>query len=294
MKHNQAFVVLVILGLCFALTENCVAQAPHDIVILNFSNPWTEKSFHFRHTSAGITSDTTDAFLGADEIAADAGFATTAADAPLLLPSTSGTETYYMVIDWTAQIYKKVIYWSVPKGNPPKLYSISSQGPISDIIDTVLPSRVLNSRDLVFGTSYGDLPVDGFEGSESWSGTASPLVLVKTTATVTGRTIPWAVRTLKGSSLEYGDDSNPTATPPIIGNYIRSTTISGTMDTVQTTKANIGTALLVLDPATGKPKVNPATKKPTGETYPLVNSTLDYGVQLVVNTVQGLGYKLAP
>ena len=70
--------------------------------------------------------------------------------------------------------------------------------------------------------------------------------------------------------------------------------ISGAQDSSLTSKANLGTALLVLDATTGKPLVNPATKKPTGETYPLTNSSMAYAVQLVVNTLQGMGYKVAP
>ncbi len=295
MRMNRSSIpALFVILQSMVMTTLCAGQAPvpHDMVILKFNNTWTEKSYHYRHTAAGITSSTTDAFLGADEIAADVGFLTTAADAPLALPTTTSADTYYLVFDLTTQTYRSVSYWTGPKPASAKQYQVGGELPVSAVVDAVLPSRVANTRDLVFGSNFGDLLVDGEESFQSYAGTAAPLVLIKPTATVAGRTIPWAIKAVTGSQMTYGNDNKAAPAPPIFGNVFRSTKIAGTQDTVLTPKANVGTPLLVLDAATGKPLVNPVTKKPTGETYPIANSTMAYGVQLVVNTLQGMGYKV--
>lgn len=286
--YSRSITVANATGTSLAQTFTLTVRDVPRMVILKEASPFTKKSYSFRHDATNVTSDCSDNILEADEIAADSA---------LLPASLAGTLTTYYILDMVAQQYARVYFETIPAsaGSPAqKRYWVAPAAPFTDgFIDATLPSRTLNTQDVVFGKANPDLagnPASISEDMNSYRGLASPLAVTKATATVPAWTIPFAVKSFSGKGFDYGKQVLPTADPAVeIHQFNFDTyTLSAVLDSVLTPQANTGGLLPKMDPATGLPKV------PAENWAGLASNTMAYGIQLVKNALEKLKYSESP
>jgi hypothetical protein len=280
MKH-------ILLALAGLLMTTAAATADN-VIILKRSDVWTGTEY-----SLGMISGN---------------FDPTYSDTPPLVPPTQtalekgypnfaipGASNSYYVVNFDTNEVHIVDYWN---DAGVKQYDVTSGLNLNDLVTDRIRTRTANtfqwfiasqSVDDEAGPSY-------YSSNEHYTGLGSPLAIPASTASGfpvrAAKTIPDVPRTIAGKWFERFENSFSFSDPPFdfifyIDMYV--TTVTFTLDTVNTPLANNGPKLPVIDETTNA-AIPGQFWDGTGSFGAVQNSTSEYAVRLILNNLTKLGY----